>query len=550
MTSRHFLTEGTIVGERYVVRGCPNDEERIDRFFAYDPVTQHEVDLWIAPPYRGSSEEARGVRLCSEVVHVPKTSPYVVRYHDVVEGPAGAVFVSDHLEGKSLSAYVRQAEAAGEPTWSELHRIMKDAFRGLAAVHATGLVCANIQSRSILVTAGGAILVNYYPPASEHTRPLDELFEENRPYRSPERLRHGGMSHEDDVYALTLALWEMFTCRPSEPGSNPRSRPMSAQVRFDPRPRIPLDDLQQIFRALSEDPGMRPAARALGRGPSWPEPDPLVTQRPRIHPGPPPAKAQSGRGHEPALLVIHAPNAPESVGSVLPLRGDRLSIGRGEDQDLRLPDESVSMAHAALERQNEDWIVSDRGSANGVYSLASTDRASRVTVRHGEAVQLGECVLQLVSFPPDSLFHQRARRHLRKYDGLTGLLLQESMKRELEEDEAFAVWAEVPMHVARFRLLEPSGDRASRPARARQLALLRSTVSHVVHSLETLLGRLYPLPGAVTGPLAFSVSIVGPPLREVQSIAKEAAERARRSVVEGVPIEATIVAHDTSSQRR
>jgi serine/threonine-protein kinase len=40
---------------------------------------------------------------------------------------------------------------------------------------------------------------------------------------SPERIRSGGASPEDDVYALGLTLLEMWTCRVPEPGYKPRA---------------------------------------------------------------------------------------------------------------------------------------------------------------------------------------------------------------------------------------------------------------------------------------------------------------------------------------
>ena len=48
-------------------------------------------------------------------------------------------------------------------------------------------------------------------------------------YMSPERIRSGGGSPEDDVYALGLTLLEMWTCRVPEPGYKPR---VADQTRF------------------------------------------------------------------------------------------------------------------------------------------------------------------------------------------------------------------------------------------------------------------------------------------------------------------------------
>ena len=45
-------------------------------------------------------------------------------------------------------------------------------------------------------------------------------------YMSPERLRSGGATAEDDVYAMALTLWEMWTCSVPEPGDKPREKTM------------------------------------------------------------------------------------------------------------------------------------------------------------------------------------------------------------------------------------------------------------------------------------------------------------------------------------
>src|SRR5205807_10482932 len=52
-------------------------------------------------------------------------------------------------------------------------------------------------------------------------------------YMAPERIRSGGASPEDDVYALALTLWEMCTCRVPEPGQRPRSHPIVHQIMLD-----------------------------------------------------------------------------------------------------------------------------------------------------------------------------------------------------------------------------------------------------------------------------------------------------------------------------
>ncbi len=68
-------------------------------------------------------------------------------------------------------------------------------------------------------------------------------------------------------------------------------------------------------------------------------------------------------GREPKLVVCL-----ESFGKrVIPLRQRRMSVGRGNDQDICLPDRKISSAHALLEPTPEGYRLRDLGSTNGTY---------------------------------------------------------------------------------------------------------------------------------------------------------------------------------------
>ena len=43
------------------------------------------------------------------------------------------------------------------------------------------------------------------------------------------------------------------------------------------------------------------------------------------------------------------------------------AIGRGEHNDVRILDESVSTSHATLVRKGDTWFVLDLGSSNGTF---------------------------------------------------------------------------------------------------------------------------------------------------------------------------------------
>lgn len=54
-------------------------------------------------------------------------------------------------------------------------------------------------------------------------------------------------------------------------------------------------------------------------------------------------------------------------GTVYPLLGDEILIGRHASADIRLPDISVSRYHAVLSIHNGVWTITDLGSKSGVY---------------------------------------------------------------------------------------------------------------------------------------------------------------------------------------
>jgi pSer/pThr/pTyr-binding forkhead associated (FHA) protein len=72
----------------------------------------------------------------------------------------------------------------------------------------------------------------------------------------------------------------------------------------------------------------------------------------------------SSRRHPTASLeIIRGPFAGASFQIERPVA----SIGRGEQSDVRLRDESVSSAHATLLRKGDTWYVVDLRSVNGTF---------------------------------------------------------------------------------------------------------------------------------------------------------------------------------------
>ncbi|HSM12579.1 MAG TPA: adenylate/guanylate cyclase domain-containing protein [Thermoanaerobaculia bacterium] len=69
------------------------------------------------------------------------------------------------------------------------------------------------------------------------------------------------------------------------------------------------------------------------------------------------------------------------------LSRDEIKLGRGSENDVVLPDFSVSRRHAVLRRESEGWAVHDLGSTNGVQVNKVVVR--KALVRSGDRLKIG-----------------------------------------------------------------------------------------------------------------------------------------------------------------
>ena len=90
------------------------------------------------------------------------------------------------------------------------------------------------------------------------------------------------------------------------------------------------------------------------------------------------------------LRLVVRRGGPE--GSVFPLHGGELTVGRAQDCDICLPDASLSRRHARLVREGAAWRVADLASANGTF-VNERSAEGGVPVRGGDRLRFGsvEC---------------------------------------------------------------------------------------------------------------------------------------------------------------
>jgi hypothetical protein len=238
--------------------------------------------------------------------------------------------------------------------------------------------------------------------------------------------------------------------------------------------------------------------------------------------------------------VTYASNAPELVGNVFALNKQTVTIGRRAEQDVCVAEATVSGGHASMRWSAGTWILDDLGSTNGSYTDHSYDRKQQLTIIHGGEAQVGELRIKLVSFANDSLHHRRARQFLAKRDGLTGLLIREHMLKSIDEEAAFAEWAELPFHLARYELRGPNRNVSERPTILEMLAL-RKAAQRVVELSETLMLSLTPVVAARTGPLKFVISMVGPAVDEARHIVEQAVSQVQGIVPDSLELAAALI---------
>jgi serine/threonine-protein kinase len=530
-------------------------------FLAHDRATQQQVALKIVREEARMPGDEEALRqeliLARQVSH-----PNVCRVHDLAPSPYGPILVMEHITGQTLHTHIRRKKATGGYTTDEFRRLAQEIASGVAAIHAQGLVHGDLKPGNVMVTSGpdgnmGRAVVLDFGFAKQRAqasarRPGAPPDGGTPNYMSPERIRSGGASQEDDIYALGLTLLEMWTCRVPEPGYKPRSKSLRQQIMFDVPAGLSVDEIKQIFRCLAESASGRIPARHLRFfNPVTLTTNPLQVPRERLDPGPPPGRDKSSTfvpGSQ-ALLVTYASNAPDYVGELIPLEAQVLTLGRRPDNDICVPEATTSGQHAQLRWNNASWVIEDMGSTNGTYVEHAYERKKSMTLMHGGEIQFGEVRFKLVSFQRDTPAHRRARMYLAKRDGLTGLLTRDPLLGAVDEEAQFADWVEQPLHVARYELRGPNRLVSERPTILEMLALRRAA-QRVVELTDMLLLSLLNVTGGRSGSLRFALTMVGPGPQEARNLVEQVVGQVQGLLPDGLELGATIARYEPGTPAR
>jgi len=245
------------------IGGDDEDEARIGRYvvlrrigsggmgvvyLAYDPKLRRRVALKLVErlgvPYEQLVREGQALARASH--------PNIVPVYDVGLHEGRLFLAMEYVEGETLAAWLRREPRAP----STIVDVFLAAGRGLAAVHALGIVHRDFKPTNVLVGHDERVRVLDFGLACE-AEAGSTIAAGTPAYMAPEQLEGGAMGPAADVYAFCVALHEaLFGTLPSrgEPGRVPRGR-------------VPALLVRAVHRGLSVDPAAR-----------WPSMDALLAE--------------------------------------------------------------------------------------------------------------------------------------------------------------------------------------------------------------------------------------------------------------------------------
>lgn len=144
--------------------------------------------------------EEDGDRLVEEARAMARLNhPNVVTVHEVATGESGAYVVMELVSGASLRSWVSSPRP-----WREVVRVLTDVARGLAAVHAAGVVHRDVKPDNMIVDRDGRVRVGDFG---------DESIAGTPAYMAPEVVRGERANAASDQYSFGAMAYELLAGR-------------------------------------------------------------------------------------------------------------------------------------------------------------------------------------------------------------------------------------------------------------------------------------------------------------------------------------------------
>lgn len=86
------------------------------------------------------------------------------------------------------------------------------------------------------------------------------------------------------------------------------------------------------------------------------------------------------------------------TGRSFDLKGDKITVGRLEDNAFQIPEPSVSSHHCEIVKKGSDFVVRDLNSTNGTF--INGEQVSESALKPGQILRLGQIEMRLETGAP------------------------------------------------------------------------------------------------------------------------------------------------------
>ncbi|GID92842.1 hypothetical protein Adi01nite_22540 [Amorphoplanes digitatis] len=237
----------------------------------FDEVLGRQVAVKVLPPSTSADPSFRR-RLRAEAQAAARLShPHITNVYDygeatTVDGEPVPYVVMELVDGESLAAVLARVRRL---PWPAAVRICSEVSAALAAAHARGIVHRDVTPANVMLTPGGAKVVDFGISAliGENDIDPDGSLLGTPAYLAPERLEGGQVSPATDVYAVGLLIYRTLIGQlPWDVGTT--TALLRAHQYTEPEPMPPVEGLPNavsalIARCLEKRPSDRPSSAEL-----------------------------------------------------------------------------------------------------------------------------------------------------------------------------------------------------------------------------------------------------------------------------------------------
>jgi eukaryotic-like serine/threonine-protein kinase len=256
-TREDVLVRGRAVG-RYVIGDLLGSGAMGRVYSAWEPDLDRRVAIKIV------RDAARGRALREAQAMARLNHPNVVTVHEVGTTEDGVFVAMELVDGETLRVWAEQRR-----TWREAAGVLLEVARGLAAVHAAGVIHRDVKPDNIIVGRDGRARLGDFGLARRGGGD-DAAIVGTPAYMAPEVLFGAGGDAASDQFSFGVTAYEVLTGKRPFAGATWSELTASiANARLGVRGPFWLDDA--VKRCLAPDPAnrfpsMQAAADALSRG--------------------------------------------------------------------------------------------------------------------------------------------------------------------------------------------------------------------------------------------------------------------------------------------